>query len=193
MANRRLTVRRLALLPLAFALACATAPQAGAYGAWARLAMLQRAGAYPPDWAIAGDSHAAQLATLEQWTEEQGYVLAPAHLQRKNLLGHVSRTNLAGWVILVDPDRPANARLYTLLHELAHILGPDKLGVAEHDETFAEVVTTIVCDHIGLSAWPQTASYLHQNVPLDVQERFVASHEKQIDAVVATLTKAVTK
>lgn len=189
-----LTVSRLWLLPLAFVLGCATAPPAGSYEAWSRLAMMQRAGAYPTDWAIPGETHAAQLATLEKWTEAQGYILAPAHLQRKNLLGHVSLTNLAGWVILVDPDRPADARLYTLLHELAHILGPTKLGVtAENDETFAEVVTVIVCDRLGLSAWPQTAAYLHQNVPLDVQERFVSAHEKDIDAVVAKLVQAVGK
>jgi hypothetical protein len=181
---------RLAIVSLLLSTGCASVAPSPAVGAWQRLQLMQIGGVYPPDWSIEGATHSAALAHLERWTEAQGFILAPAHLASKNLLGHVSRTSLAGWVILVDADQPADARLYTLLHELAHVFSPLKRGQADDDEVFAELVSVLVCERIGLKVWPQTASYLAARTRLEDQERIVAHYAGDIDRVVEKLTAA---
>jgi hypothetical protein len=171
---------------------CATATPPGSYRVWQQLQVTQLAGTYPDDWTIYGDSHAAALHALEQWTEQQGIVLAPAHLGRKNLLGHTSLSKLAGWIVLVDQDQPVNTRLYTLLHELAHVYSPATLWPhPEADEVFAEMVADQVCEGIGLHVHPQTAAYLAARVPIAEQGAIVGRVERSIDQTVEKLAAVV--
>jgi hypothetical protein len=59
--------------------------------------------------------------------------------------------------IVVASDQPANARVRTLIHELAHALG---VGYADYGRQAAEVVVesaaTIACASAGLDAVPST-------------------------------------
>ena len=154
------------------------------------LQMHVRAGVYPGDWTIVGDSHAAYLVTLQQWAAGQGIVVAAAPISNKRLLGHVSHSAYAGWIVLINETLTPNHRLHTLLHELGHVYGPQDLGM-DAGEVFAELVAAQVCERVGLNVWPQTTAYLAAFVPLDRQTVTVDAHGGAIDEIVDKLAKAV--
>ena len=97
--------------------ACASAPPIPqSWSDLTRMQLRQRAGLYSTDFDVQGTSHAPQLARLEAWAAKEGIIIAPAAIGSKNLLGHVSYSAYAGWIVLIRRDLSANAKLHTLLH-----------------------------------------------------------------------------
>lgn len=170
--------------------ACAsTLPVPVSLTALMQIQLRERAGLHAGDWEVGGDSHAANLARLEQWAEHADIIVTTAPISRKQLLGHTQYGGYTGWVILISRDLTPNGRLYTLLHELGHVLGPQHLDSASA-EVVAEMVAAMVCERLGLDVRAQTAAYLTAHVPLDMQSRVVQLHGERIDNIVTTLATA---
>jgi antirestriction protein ArdC len=111
----------------------------------------------PPREPITGDSHAALLPTLEAYAEGIGYGVA-YEPTGSAALGYC---NARERCIVVAPDQPANARVRTLIHELAHALG---VGYDEYGRDAAEVIVesaaTIACASAGLDTSGEAVPYI---------------------------------
>jgi hypothetical protein len=180
----------IALLALCVTACASVQPVSVSSSALSQLQLRARAGLYPPDWSVRGDSHAAALERLEAWSAHKGIVIAPAPISEKNLLGHTSFSPYTGWIVLINRDLSTNNRLYTLLHELGHVLGPHNLS-EDASEVIAEMVSAQVCQRIGLDVWPQTTAYLAINTSVASQYATVARYGLQIDAIVDGLSRAI--
>jgi hypothetical protein len=64
-------------------------------------------------------------------------------------------------VIVADSSQPANAKVRTLVHELAHALG---VGYAEYGRELAEVIVeaaaVVACGSIGLDTSGESVPYV---------------------------------
>jgi hypothetical protein len=171
---------------------CASAalPPSRTVTALVALQLRARAGLYPGDWLVSGDSHAPQLTRLLAWADDEGVVVAYASIEKKHLLGHASFTLHAGWIVLLNDRMTVNMQLYILLHELAHVYGPSDL-FDDQAEVVAMLVAAQVCEDAGLGVWPQTTAYLATRVPVERQTATVQRYAKQIDAVVLKLSGAL--
>lgn len=174
---------------LATGCAAATSSLSTSFDTLMRLQLRERAGIFPPDWDVVGDSHAANYSKLATWARAQGFIIVGAPLASKNLLGHVQYGGQVGWVVLINEDLPPNNKLYTLAHELGHVYGPRKLTYQEA-ETVAEVIAASVCQRVGLDVWPQTASYLASHSELEVQTAVVQRYGRDLDKVITMLSAA---
>ncbi len=94
----------------------------------------------PPCEPLTGESHARLIAPLVAFAESLGYTVSFEPVAGA-AGGWCDHTRLR---IAVDADAPGNARLRTLVHEVAHALG---VGYAEYGRARAEVIvdTTIFC------------------------------------------------
>jgi hypothetical protein len=146
----------------------------------------------PDDWIVTGHSHAAPLTRLLAWAEDRNIIVAPAHLAEKHrVLGFAHESHAVGWIVLLDEDLPPNARLHTLVHEVAHILSPARVfNEMQASEIFAEIVAVQVCDQLGLDTWHQTAAYLRHFTTPEMQTLTATRYRTDIDHAVETLTKA---
>lgn len=182
-------MKRVGVVALLALCGCATLPPSTTFTVFQQIQIREVAGLYPPDWGIEGNSHAAHLARLEAWTDQRGITLAPAKLARHQLYGHASYGG-AGWVVLIDKDQPVNMRFYTLLHELGHVYSP-KLGPRNaYHEVFAELTALQVCRNVGLDASGATTAYLSEKIAIEDQSAVVDRWGREIDRVVALLTRA---
>lgn len=157
--------------------------------AWRHFSGVQRSGLYAASPFIEGDALAPRLAMLEQWTQHR-FVLADANLVDRDFVGYsVWRSRVLGWVILIDRDLPANMRFYTLVHELAHVLGPP---LPDPDsEVFAEMTAAQVSEAVGFDFWAHTATYLKSRATLEQQERIAYRWAPQMDAIVRVLRNVI--
>jgi hypothetical protein len=152
----------------------------------------ERAGLYPADWIVSGSAHASQLAALKAWAEDNEIVVVTANLRPLGLRGSAQPGYLGGWIIRLDRRLEPDAQLWTLLHELGHIYGPNA-RTEEEREVIAELVAALVCARVGLNVWPQVTAYVASRAPvLEAQSRIVQLHGAQIDRLVDRLTVAVT-
>lgn len=111
----------------------------------------------PPIEPITGDSHAHLLTPLENFAAELGYSVCYLSLDH----------GAEGWCdsqrmeIVISEDRPANAQVRLLVHEVAHALG---IGYADRGRERAEVmvdcVTYIVCGQVGLDTGGESIPYV---------------------------------
>jgi hypothetical protein len=63
--------------------------------------------------------------------------------------------------IVVDSGVPANSRVRTLVHEIAHALGVDYRDYSrEQAEVIVDTVTFIVCGSVGLNVGGETIPYV---------------------------------
>lgn len=112
---------------------------------------------HPPSQPLTGDSHGHLLAPLVTLAESLGYAVAFQSIPGAT----------GGWCdpraqrIVVDADVPANARVRTLVHEIAHALGVD---YARYSRAQAEVIvdttTLIVLSGVGLDVSGETIPYV---------------------------------
>jgi antirestriction protein ArdC len=106
---------------------------------------------------ITGESHAGLLPRLEAYAGGIGYGVAYA-ATGSGALGYCDTTVRR---IVVAPDQPVNARVRTLIHELAHALG---VGYAEYGRQAAEVIVesaaTIACASAGLDTSGESVPYI---------------------------------
>jgi hypothetical protein len=111
----------------------------------------------PPAQPIEGDSHAELIPPLVALARELGYTVETRRLPEPGP---------GGWCDLqrreiVIAYGPANRRLRTLVHELAHALG---IGYEHYGRRRAEVLVDcasyIVCGSIGLDVGGETIPYV---------------------------------
>jgi antirestriction protein ArdC len=111
----------------------------------------------PPREPITGDSHTGLLPRLEAYASGIGYSVA-YEPTGSAAFGYCDE---AAHRIVVVPDQPANARVRTLIHELAHALG---VGYAEYGRETAEVIVesaaTIACASAGLDTSGESVPYI---------------------------------
>ena len=123
-------------------------------------------GAEPVDLAapgepLAGDSHAHLLAPLGALAESLGYRVVARALGRDGAQGWCDRRARE---IVVNSQRPANARVRILVHELAHAHPAGQLDyehfTREHAEVLVDTVTYVVCGQIGLDVAGESVPYV---------------------------------
>lgn len=181
---------RLALaLLLSLTVGCATTAAPQSLTALMSVQLRERAGMVPSDATMTGRTHEAALHRLQAWAERGGIVVALADLEQRNLRGSI-QPGMGGWIILIDRAQGPDAQLYTLLHELAHLLGPANIS-SDDSEVIAEVATGMVYARLGLDVWPHVAAYLVWRVPsFEAQAAAVQRRGAAIDALVEKLTRA---
>lgn len=182
--------KRLSVLLVLCVAHCASATPPASLVALQQVQLRQRAGVYAHDFTVLGKSHQAYYDRLKAWAEDFDTIVTTAHLGSRGLRGSIQPAYGGGPVILIEEDMTPNSKLYTLVHELAHLLGP-KVSTEAEREVIAEVTAAMVCQRLGLDVWPQTAAYLAWNIPKeDDQTRPVQLHGAQIDALVMKIVKA---
>jgi len=111
----------------------------------------------PPAQPIEGDSHAALIAALVALARELGYTVETRRLPEAGPGGWCDPKRRE----IVIADGPANRRLRTLVHELAHALG---IGYEHYGRRRAEVLVDcasyIVCGSVGLDIGGETIPYI---------------------------------
>ncbi len=109
-----------------------------------------------PHEPITGNSHADRLPALEAFARSLGYSVNYDELEHCG--GFCDRKDKR---IVVEAREPANAKVRTLVHEIAHALG---VGYDEYDRPTAEVIVDsaahVVCSVIGLDVSGETVSYV---------------------------------
>jgi antirestriction protein ArdC len=110
----------------------------------------------PPGQPVGGESHGHLLAPLEQHAISLGFDVAYEPLHRR--AGYCSSVERR---IIIDRALPANGKVATLVHELAHAHGIDykKFSRAEA-ELIVESVACIVCGSLGLDTTSESIPYL---------------------------------
>jgi hypothetical protein len=110
----------------------------------------------PPGQPLGGESHEHLLAPLEQHAISLGFDVAYEPLGRR--AGYCSSVERR---IVIASELPANGKVATLVHELAHAHGIDykTFGRAEA-ELIVESVACIVCASVGLDTTSETVPYL---------------------------------
>lgn len=121
----------------------------------------------PPGQPVSGDSHEHLLAPLEQHAASLGYTVGYEPLDGR--AGYCSARDAC---IVVDAGLPANGKVATLVHELAHAHGIDyqRFGRAEA-ELIVESVGCIVCAGAGLDTSGESVPYLAGWNPDQAAER----------------------
>lgn len=111
----------------------------------------------PPREPITGDSHAALLPRLGEYAASLGYTVEYVETGSAAL----GFCDAIGKRIVVSPEQRANARVRTLVHELAHAMG---VGYAEYGREAAEVIVesaaTIACGSVGLDTSGEAVPYV---------------------------------
>jgi antirestriction protein ArdC len=106
---------------------------------------------------ITGESHADLLPRLVAYADTIGYSVK-FEATGSAALGYCHEGDRR---IVVAPDQPENARVRTLVHELAHALG---VGYAEYGREAAEVIVesaaTIACGVLGLDTSGEAVPYI---------------------------------
>jgi hypothetical protein len=110
----------------------------------------------PPGQPVTGGSHAHLLAPLEQHAASLGYAVAYEPLGGR--AGYCSAREAR---IVADAALPANGKVATLVHELAHAHGIDYQRFSRAEaELIVESVACIVCAGAGLDTSGESVPYL---------------------------------
>lgn len=116
----------------------------------------------PESQPITGDSHAHLIPLLENLAGQLGFMVVekPASL----LHGAGGYCDYSNGVIAVLDEQAPNAKVRTLIHELAHALGVKGTTGSEYSRAQAEVivetVTFIVADGLGLDTSGDSIPYV---------------------------------
>jgi len=110
----------------------------------------------PPSEPVSGDSHAHLLAPLEQHAATLDFSVHYEPLDGRD--GYCSARDTR---IVIDSELPANGKVTTLVHELAHAHGVDyKTYSRAEAELIVESVACIVCGSVGLDTQMESVPYL---------------------------------
>jgi hypothetical protein len=111
----------------------------------------------PPAQPIEGDSHADQIPPLVALAPELGYSVETRRLPEAGPGGWCDPKRRE----IVIADGPANRRLRTLVHELAHALGIvyERYG-RKRAEVLVDCASYIVCGSVGLDIGGETIPYI---------------------------------
>jgi hypothetical protein len=147
-------------------------------------------------FAVPGDSHAVYLPRLVKFARRRGvpvYMVPIAKDTGERLIGLSSCPQAAGGrqcVILIDSGDGPNGRLYTLLHELAHLEQAGKVRTVDEAEVFAESVAFLVLSELGLDTSVVSASYLVLNTSEAARRRVLRELAPHVEAIAAMFLKA---
>lgn len=133
---------------------------------------------------IEGDSHKAYLPKLVAFAAKYKIEV---QFHEEPLFGIPSMwgINLAT-SILIRSSFPLNTQVATLAHELGHSFEPDGLTEDSERQLFAETVSIVYCQRIGLAVWQSSYIYFGKRNTEEKAE-FIRLHAKAIDAVVNML------
>lgn len=110
----------------------------------------------PPGEPVTGDSHAALLAPLERHAASLGYTVSYEPLDGRD--GYCSGRETR---IVIDTALPANGKVATFVHELAHAHGIDYQRFSRAEaELIVESVAYVVCASVGLDTSGESVPYL---------------------------------
>ncbi len=110
----------------------------------------------PPSEPVSGDSHAHLLAPLEQHAAALGF-----NVRYEPLDGQAGYCSSCEARIVIDSGLPANGKVATLVHELAHAHGIDYARFSRAEaELIVESVACIVCGGVGLDTSSESVPYL---------------------------------
>jgi antirestriction protein ArdC len=110
----------------------------------------------PPSQPISGESHAHLLPPLERHAATLGFSVDYQPLQGR--YGYCSARDAR---IGIDSALPANGKVATLVHELAHAHGVDYKSYSRPEaELIVESVAFIVCGSAGLDTQNESVPYL---------------------------------
>jgi hypothetical protein len=110
----------------------------------------------PPGQPVSGDSHSHLLPRLEEHAQKIGYTVG-----YEPLGGHSGYCSPNEHRIGVDANLPANGKVATLIHELAHAHGVDYQRFTRPEaELIVESVAYIVCAGAGLDTKSESIPYL---------------------------------
>jgi hypothetical protein len=140
----------------------------------------------PPSQPITGDSHSDLIAPLIAHAGQLGYSVEMRELPENGP---------GGWC---DPKRkqivvakePANRRLRTLVHELAHAHGLGYELGRERCEVLVDCVTYIVCSSVALDVGGESIPYIAgwgEDGELDAIRQYAAT----IDTIARTIEDAL--
>ncbi len=90
--------------------------------------------------------------------------------------------------IYLDINQSVNGIFATLVHELGHALGPQKLWDTENGQVFAETVSALVCQRLHLDIKPSSFVYLQQ---FPNRHRVLQQYSEAIDTLVNQLVSEV--
>lgn len=111
----------------------------------------------PPSEPLTGDSHAHLLAPMQAFTESLDFTVSFESIPGQTGGGCDQKARR----IVVDADRPSNARLRILIHETIHALG---VGYAEYGRERAEVIvdtaTYVAAASVGLDVSGESLPYI---------------------------------
>jgi antirestriction protein ArdC len=110
----------------------------------------------PPGEPVSGDTHAHLLAPLEQHAASLGFSVSYEPLEGR--AGYCAAREAR---IVIDSELPANGKVATLVHELAHAHGIDYVRFTRAEaELIVESVAYIVCGSVGLDTSGDSVPYL---------------------------------
>lgn len=122
----------------------------------------------PPSQRVSGDSHAMLLAPLEAHAVSLGYAVSYQKLD-DGRAGYCSAREAR---IVIDAALPANGKVTTLVHELAHAHGIDYQRFSRAEaELIVESIACIVCAGAGLDTRGESVPYLAGWNPEQAVER----------------------
>lgn len=134
---------------------------------------------------ITGDSHAEYLPRLESFAASIGYSVeySATGTSARGYCDAVARR------IVVEAGHPANARVRTLLHELAHALG---VGYDEHGRAVAEVIVEsaghVAAGSVGLDTSGEAVGYVAGWA--DGEADTLREHAAKVDEIAGALERA---
>jgi antirestriction protein ArdC len=121
----------------------------------------------PPASPVDGESHADLLPRLETHAASLGYTVS-----YRPLAGRAGYCSARGRQIVVDDGLPANGKVATLVHELAHAHGIDYERFSRSEaELIVESVAYVVCSGAGLDTSGESVPYLAGWNPDDAVDR----------------------
>jgi antirestriction protein ArdC len=121
----------------------------------------------PPGQPVKGDSHAHLLGPLEQHAASLAF-----SVEYKPLDGRDGYCSAREARIVIDSELPANGKVATLVHELAHAHGIDYERFSRPEaELIVESVACIVCGSVGLDTSTESLPYLASWNPDQAVER----------------------
>jgi hypothetical protein len=140
----------------------------------------------PPGQPVTGDSHTGLIAPLEQHAASLGYTVSYEPLDGR--AGYCSARDTR---IVIDTGLPANGKVTTLVHELAHAHGIDYQRFSRPEaELIVESVACIVCAGAGLDTSGESVPYLAGWNPEQAVER-IELLTGTIDAIARAIEQAL--
>lgn len=140
----------------------------------------------PPSQPVDGDSHAHLLPSLEAHAATLGFTVRYVRLNGQD--GYCSAREGR---IAIDCELPANGKVATLVHELAHAHGVDYNSYSRPEaELIVESVACIVCGGAGLDTRGESVPYLAGWNPEQALER-IQRLTGRIDQIARAIEQAL--